>query len=64
MAKGKNKRVAASSSKLVAHNFLPTLSKPSKVIGDFVSIPGSDWGGCPAAQKASLFMCVVRQFEQ
>ena len=54
MAKGK-RRAATKSSTLVAHNFLPALSKPGKVIGDFISMPGSEWGGCPASQKASLF---------
>ena len=62
MAKGK-RRAATKSSTLVAHNFLPALSKPGKVIGDFISMPGSEWGGCPASQKASLFRCVVRQFD-
>ena len=38
-------------SKLLAHNFLPTLTKPAAVIGDYISIQGKDFPGCPHADK-------------
>jgi len=41
MAKGKEP--AAKTGKLVAHNFLPTLSKPAHVNGDVISMQGKDW---------------------
>ena len=50
-------------SKLLAHNFLPTLTKPAAVIGDYISIQGKDFPGCPHADKEKWFRCVVRQFE-
>ena len=61
MGRGQTKRKVGSTSTLVAHNFLPALSKPSKIIGEFVSVQGSEWGGCPVAQKDSLFKCIVRR---
>ena len=42
---------------------LPVLSKPLSAVGLFVEIQGSDWGGCPAADKDKWFKCIVRQFE-
>ena len=39
------KRKAATSSKLVAHNFLPTLAKPASVIGDYIAMQGKEWQG-------------------
>jgi hypothetical protein len=59
---GKGK-ASSSSSSLVAHNFLPTLTKPAAVIGDFISIQGRDWQGCPASDKEKWFRCVVRKFD-
>ena len=49
--------------KLAAHNFLPVLTKPAEVIGDYVSLQGKEWTGCPAADKEKWFRCTVRQFE-
>ena len=37
--------------KLAAHNFLPMLTKPAEVIGDYVSLQSKEWTGCPAADK-------------
>ena len=54
---------AAASSSLLAHNFLPTLTRPTMVIGSFVSMQGKDWDGCPAADKEKIFKCTVRAFE-
>jgi hypothetical protein len=54
---------SAAQSKLVAHNFLPNLARPSDVIGEFIEIRGSDWGGCPASEKEKWFKCIVRQFD-
>ena len=39
------------------------MSKPLSAVGLFVEIQGSDWGGCPAADKDKWFKCIVRQFE-
>lgn len=50
-------------SKLVAHHFLPTLTKPSSVVGEFISIQGREWQGCSASDKDKWFRCIVRQFE-
>ena len=33
--------------KLAAHNFLPMLTKPAEVIGDYVSLQSKEWTGCP-----------------
>ena len=44
MARG-GKKPAAKISKLTAHNFLPGLTKPSSVIGDYVSMQGKEWTG-------------------
>jgi hypothetical protein len=60
MGKG---RKPAKSATLTAHNFLPSLSKPSEVVGEFISIQGSDWQGCPASDKQKWFRCVVRKFD-
>ena len=54
---------AKSTPKLSAHNFLPTISKPDEIVGDFIAMPGREWSGCPAGDKDKLFRCVVRKFE-
>ena len=59
----KNERSCSQSSTLVAHNFLPTLQKPQQTVGEFISIAGRDWSGCPAADKDKMFRCVVRKFD-
>jgi hypothetical protein len=60
MGKG---RKASKSATLTAHNFLPSLNKPNEVIGEFISIQGSDWQGCPASEKEKWFRCIVRKFD-
>ena len=53
-------KATAGTGKLVAHNFLPTLTKPDQVLGEFISMAGKEWSGCPAADKEKLFRCVKR----
>ena len=53
MAKGK--KPAGKTSKLVAHNFLPTLVKPNSVIGDYIAMQGKEWTGCPGADKEKWY---------
>ena len=48
---GKKAKAPAKTSKLVAHNFLPALSKPNSVIGDYISKQGKEWAA-PAAEGA------------
>ena len=67
-AMGKRKAAAAGkgATKLAAHNFLPLalLTKPASVIGDYISLQGKEWTGCPAADKEKCwYRCTVRQFE-
>ena len=50
-----SKALAKPTSKLIAHNFLPTLTKPQEVVGSFIVMPGREWAGCPAADKDKLF---------
>jgi len=57
------RKAAAPTSKLVAHNFLPLLTKPAAVIGDYVSIQGKDFPGCARADKEKWYRCTVRQFD-
>ena len=59
-----SKAPAKPTSKLIAHNFLPTLTKPQEVVGSFVVMPGREWAGCPSADKEKLFKCVVPKFVQ
>ena len=42
---------------------MPTLQKPQQTVGEFISIAGRDWSGCPAADKDKMFRCVVRKFD-
>ena len=50
-------------SMLIAHNFLPTLTKPMEIIGDYIAMQGKDWTGCPSADKEKHYRCIVRKFE-
>mgnify|MGYP007078090933 CR=1 FL=1 len=59
----KKAATAKGSSKLVAHNFLPTLTKLAEVVGDYIAMQGKDWTGCPSADKEKWYRCIVRQFE-
>ena len=43
--------------------FCPRLQKPQQTVGEFISIAGRDWSGCPAADKDKMFRCVVRKFD-
>ena len=63
MAPKRGKAAGKATSKLTAHNFLPTLSKPAEVIGEYIKMQGKDWKGCPAADKDKWYRCVVRAFE-
>ena len=45
-----SKAPAKPTSKLIAHNFLPTLTKPQEVVGSFVVMPGRDSIGLAALQ--------------
>ena len=59
-----SKAPAKPTSKLIAHNFLPTSTKPQEVVGSFIVMPGREWAGCPSADKEKLFKCVVPKFVQ
>jgi hypothetical protein len=50
-------------SMLAAHNFLPTLTKPMEIIGDYIAMQGKDWTGCPSADKEKHYRCIVRKFK-
>ena len=63
MAPKRKPAAGKSTPKLAAHNFLPMLTKPAEVIGDYVSLQGKEWTGCPAADKDKWFRCTVRRFE-
>ena len=60
MGKGPKKGKASS---LMAHHFLPQLSKPAHVIGEFIAMQGKEWSGCPAADKEKWYTLAVRKFE-
>ena len=30
-----------------AHNFLPLLTKPAEVVGEYIAMRGKEWQGCP-----------------
>ena len=62
MARGKGKAPAKQST-LRAAGVLPTLKKPAEAIGLACLLPGKFWDGCPAADKAKKFRCIVREFE-
>ena len=51
----KKQKEAKPTTTLAAHNFLPTLTKPQSVVGDFIAMAGREWDGCPPADKAKLF---------
>ena len=61
MARGKGKACAKQSS-LRAAGLLPTLKKPAEAVGMAIHVPGSFWARCPAADKAKIFKCNVREF--
>ena len=62
MARGKGKASAKQSS-LRAAGLLPTLKKPAEAVGMAIHVPGSFWARCPAADKAKIFKCNVREFD-
>ena len=41
---------------------LPTLKKPAEAVGLTLHVPGSFWARCPAADKAKICTCNVREF--
>jgi len=57
------KRKAKGSKASVVAHFVPLLTKPAEVIGDYISMQGKEWPGCPAADKDKWYRCVVRHFE-
>ena len=53
----------AGTARQLSVQYFPLLPKPASAAGKFVDVPGKFWEGCPAADKAKIFKCIMVEFK-
>ena len=53
----------AGTARQLSVQYFPLLPKPASAAGKFVDVPGKFWEGCPAADKAKIFKCIIVEFK-